>query len=127
MADERASNDAQFAELLNAEGRSISLRIEDGPERLIMRPRGYPLWFVVLCVALPVGIGAAYVTCQAMHHALDPLEVMAVVSGCLAAVFIIAFFLSANRSMAAMGPFCILLYLARNGHTPATLRRALKG
>lgn len=127
MADERPSNDAQVAELLNAEGRSISLRIEDGPERLIVRPRGYPLWFVVLCAALPVGIGAAYVTYQAMRHALDPLEVLAVVSGCLAAVFMIAFFLSANRRMAAMGPFCILDKGGRTLHLPRAGLRLCAG
>lgn len=118
MADERASKDVQFAELLNAEGRSCSLWVEDGREQLIVHPRGYPPWFVVLCVALPVGIGAAYVMYQAMHNAIAPLEVMAVAFGCLAAIFIVAVFLSANRSMAAMGPFCILDKGGRTLHLP---------
>ena len=52
--------DAELAGLLDPERRSIQLRVEDTPERLIVHPRGYPMWIVIASLSLPVGTITAW-------------------------------------------------------------------
>lgn len=41
------------AEILDADGRSISLLVEEDGERYIVHPRWLPSWFVLLCLGIP--------------------------------------------------------------------------
>jgi hypothetical protein len=68
--------DARLAGLLDPKGRSISVGVDDTPERLVAHPRGFPLWFVVVCAVIPVGIFTGYLVNKAFQASLHPFEVL---------------------------------------------------
>jgi hypothetical protein len=100
--------DPQLAALLDPQGRSISVRVTDTPGQLVAQPRGYPLWFVVLCVVIPVGILTGYLGTKAVRQGLDTLEVPAFVVAYLAAAAFIGLFWAMNRRMVSRGDFFVL-------------------
>ena len=100
--------DSRLAVLLDPEGRSVSLCIEESPTEFTAHPCGYPLWFVATCVLTPVGLFAGYLLHKMAREWLHPVEIVALVSGCLAAAAFIGFFRCQNLRMTARGPFFIL-------------------
>jgi hypothetical protein len=101
-------NDPQFAALLDPEGRSISVRVTDTPGQLVAQPRGFPLWFVVLCAVVPVAILTGYLGNKAVRHGLDPLEVSGLVLAYPAAATIIGLVWAMNRRVVSRGVFFVL-------------------
>jgi hypothetical protein len=113
--------EAQLAVLLDPAGRSVSVQVEDTPERLVAHPRGFPLWFVTVCAVIPVGILTGYLVNQALQQGLHPLEVLGLASGFLAAPSLIGLVWWMNRKLIKKGDFLVLdktkrtLTLPRNG------------
>jgi hypothetical protein len=100
--------DAQLAVLLDPEGRSVSVRIEDTPGRLVARPRGFPLWFVLFSLALPLGAYAGLLVNEALPQQLDPLHLVGLPIGCVAALFIVALIYRMNQRQVSKGDFFVL-------------------
>src|SRR5262245_40305456 len=113
--------DARLARLVDPGGRSVSVQVEDTPERLVAHPRGFPLWFVMVCVVIPVGILSGYLVNKAFQQGLHPLEVLGLASGYLAAPTLIGLVWWMNREQVKRGDFFVLdkvqrtLTLPRNG------------
>src|SRR5262249_33422737 len=89
--------DARLARLVDPGGRSVSVEVEDTPERLVARPRGFPLWFVTVCVVIPVGILTGYLATKAFQAGLHPFEVLGLAAGYLAAPTLIGLVWWRNR------------------------------
>jgi hypothetical protein len=100
--------DARLAELLDPRGRSVSVRVDDTPERLVARPRGFPLWFVAVCAVIPVGTFTGYLLNKAFQQAPHPLEILGLISGYLAAATLIGLFWWMNREQMKKGDFFVL-------------------
>jgi hypothetical protein len=100
--------DARLALLLDPEGRSVSVQVDDTPERLVAHPRGFPLWFVTVCAVIPVGILSGYLVNKAFQQGLHPLEVLGLVFGYLAAPTLIGLVWWMNREQVKRGDFFVL-------------------
>jgi hypothetical protein len=117
--------DARLAGLVDPAGRSVSVRVEDTPERLVVRPRGFPLWFVTVCVMIPVSILTGYMATKAFQAGLHPFDVLGLAAGYLAAATLIGLVWRMNREQLKRGDFFVLdkvqrsLALPRSGvHLP---------
>jgi hypothetical protein len=100
--------DSELAVLLDPEGRSVSVRVEDTPERLVAHPHGFPLWFVMICLAIPLGAYAGILGYEAVQGQLDPLYLVGVPLACGAVAFFFAFFRWMNRGQVSKGDFFVL-------------------
>jgi hypothetical protein len=100
--------DARLAGLLDPKGRSISVRVDDTPERLVAHPRGIPLWFVTACVVIPVGLLTAYLANKALQAGLRPFDVLGLAAGYLAAPTLIGLVWWMNREQVMRGDFFVL-------------------
>jgi hypothetical protein len=100
--------DAQLARLLDPEGRSVSVQVDDTPERLVAHPRGFPLWFVTVCVVIPVGIFTGYLVNKAFPQGLHPFDVLGLAAGYLAAPTVIGLVWLLNREQVKRGDFFVL-------------------
>jgi hypothetical protein len=104
--------EAQFAVLLDADGRSIALAIEDTPERLVVQPQGYPLWFVAACLAVPFGGITGILVYGVVEQHLQRSEILFLVlmltGGACAAALILGLFRWLNRQIVAPGDFFIV-------------------
>jgi hypothetical protein len=98
----------EFTQLLNPEGKSILLRVEDSPQRLVVRPAGVPLWGVVLSVTVVLGVLACVLTWRAFGPGLDSLEIAGIFFAPCAAVGCVAFFHAFNSYIESKGTFFIL-------------------
>jgi hypothetical protein len=114
--------DTGLERLLDPEGRSVSVQVEDVPERLVARPRGFPLWFVAVCVVSPVALFAGYLVNKAFLQDLHPLEVLGLAFGCLAAPTLLGIVWWMNREQTKRGDFFVLDKVQR---TLALPRRGL--
>jgi hypothetical protein len=101
-------SEAQSAMLVDPEGRSVSVQVEDTPERLVAHPRGFPLGFVIACVAIPVCIFTGYLANKALHAGLHPFDVLGLAAGCLAAATLIGLAWRMNREQVKKGDFFVL-------------------
>ena len=117
--------DARLARLVDPGGRSVSVQVEDTPERLVARPRGFPLWFVTVCVMIPVSILSGYMATKAFQAGLQPFDVLGLAAGFLAAPTLIGLVWWMNREQVKRGDFFVLdkvqrsLALPRSGvHLP---------
>jgi hypothetical protein len=97
--------DARLAQLVDPAGRSVSVRVENTPERLVAHPRGIPLWFVTVCVLIPLGIVSGYL---AFRGGLRPFDVFGLATGCLAAPTLIGLVWWMNREQVKRGDFFVL-------------------
>jgi hypothetical protein len=102
---ERIDSHAAF---LDPQGRSASAYVIDTPGQLVARPRGYPLWFVVLCAATPVSILTWHLGNKALRQGLDAVEIEALVVAYPAAAFLIGLFWVMNRRIVSRGAFFVL-------------------
>jgi hypothetical protein len=100
--------DSRLPVLLDPAGRSVSVQVEDAPERLVAHPRGYPLWFVTVCVMIPVGILTAYLVNKAFQQGLHPFDILGLVAGYLAAPTLIGLVWWMNREQVNRGDFFVL-------------------
>ncbi len=100
--------DSELAVLLDPEGRSLSVRFEDTPERLVAHPRGIPIWFVTTCLAIPLAAYAGILVYEAVQQQLRLLHFLGVPLGCGAVVFMFAFFRWMNQEQVSKGDFFIL-------------------
>jgi hypothetical protein len=114
--------DARLAGLLDPTGRSISVRVDDAPERLVAHPRGSPLWFVAVCAVIPVGIFTGYLVNKAFQASLHPFDVLGLAAGYLAAPTLIGLVWWMNREQVKRGDFFVLDKVQR---TLALPRRGL--
>jgi hypothetical protein len=112
--------DTPLARLLDPKGRSVSVQVEDTPERLVAHPRGFPLWFVTGCVMIPVAILPGYLVNKAFQQALHPLEILGLASGYLAAPTLIGLFWWMNREQVKRGDFFLLDKVQRTLALPRT-------
>src|SRR4051812_14144229 len=104
--------DAQLAGLLDPAGRSISVRVEDTPDRVAALPRGYSMWFVVGCVTVPFLVFIGIAVYDVVHGQRDvtwlAFYCAALLSGCGAFAFYVALFRWMNRKLIDRGPFFVL-------------------
>jgi hypothetical protein len=100
--------DSELAKFLDPEGRSVSVRVEDTAERLIAQPRGFPLWFVMICLAIPLGGYAGIMVYEVVQRKLDPLHLVGVPLACGAVGFFFALFRWMNRGQVSKGDFFVL-------------------
>jgi hypothetical protein len=100
--------DARLAGLLDPKGRSVSVRVDDTPQRLVAHPRGFPLWFVVVCAVIPVGTLTAYLVHKALQQPLHPVEILGLACGYLAAPTLIGLVWWMNRKQTRRGDFFVL-------------------
>ena len=100
--------DARLARLVDPGGRSVSVQVEDTPERLVARPRGFPLWFVTVCVMTPVGILTGYVVTKAFQGGLHPFHVLGLAAGSVAVPTLIGLVWWMNREQVKRGDFFVL-------------------
>jgi hypothetical protein len=100
--------DARLALLVDPWGRSVSVQLEDTPERLVAHPRGIPLWFVTACVVIPVGILTGYLAHKALQAGLRPFDVLGLAAGYLAAPTLIGLVWWMNREQVKRGDFFVL-------------------
>ena len=100
--------DSQLALLLDPEGRSVSVQVDDTPERLVAHPRGFPLWFVTVCVVIPVGIFTGYLVNKAFQQGLHPFDVLGLAAGYLAAPTVIGLVWLMNQEQVKRGDFFVL-------------------
>jgi hypothetical protein len=114
--------DARLALLVDPGGRSVSVQVEDTPERLVAHPRGIPLWFVTACVVIPVGIVTGYLANKAFQAGLDPFDVLGLAAGYLAAATFIGLVWWMNQEQVKRGDFFVLEKVQR---TLALPRRGL--
>ena len=117
--------DARLSRLVDPGGRSVSVRVEDTPERLVAHPRGFPLWFVTVCVMIPVAMLTGYLANKAFQAGLHPFDVLGLAAGYLAAPTLMAMAWWMNREQVKRGDFFVLdkiqrtLALPRSGvHLP---------
>jgi hypothetical protein len=100
--------DARLARLLDPKGRSVSVQVEDTPERLVAHPRGFPLWFVTACVVIPVGIFTGYLVNKAFQQGLHPFDVLGLAAGYLAVPTVIGLVWLMNQKQVERGDFFVL-------------------
>src|SRR5712692_1538701 len=100
--------DSQLAQLVDPAGRSVSVQVEDAPERLVARPRGIPLWFVTACVVIPVGLLTAYLAHRALQAGPRPFDVLGLAAGFLAAPTLIGLVWWMNQEEVKRGDFFVL-------------------
>jgi hypothetical protein len=117
--------EARLARLVDPGGRSVSVQVEDTPERLVAHPRGFPLWFVSVCVVIPVGILTGCLATKAFQAGLESFDVLGLAAGYLAAPTLIGLVWWTNREQVKSGDFFVLdkvqrtLALPRSGvHLP---------
>src|SRR5262249_24280901 len=95
--------------------------MEDTPKRLVAHPRGIPLWFVTVCVMIPVGVVTGYRANKAFQAGLDPFDVLGLAAGFHAAPTFIGLVWWMNGEQVKRGDFFVLdkfqrtLTLPRNG------------
>jgi hypothetical protein len=100
--------DARLARLVNPVGRSVSVQVEDRPDRLVAHPHGFPLWFVTACVMIPVSIFTGYVVTKAFQAGLHPFDVLGLAAGYLAAPTLIGLVWWMNWEQLKRGDFFVL-------------------
>jgi hypothetical protein len=100
--------DARLARLVDPGGRSVSVQVEDTPEQLVAHPRGIPLWFVTVCVLVPLGIVSGYLANKAFQGGLQPFDVFGLALGCLAAPAFIGLIWLLNQEQVKRGDFFVL-------------------
>jgi hypothetical protein len=105
---DREPTDAQLAVLLDPAGRSQSVRVADMPATLVAQPRGIPMWFVILCALLPLGVCIAYVVHQVAQQAFVPVDLLGVLLGVPAVATFIGIVWWVNQKTIAMGDFFVL-------------------
>jgi hypothetical protein len=119
--------DARLARLVDPGGRSVSVQVEDTPERLVAHPRGFPLWFVTVCVMIPVSILTGYLATKAFPPGLHPFEVLGLAAGYLAAPTLIAMVWWMNREQVKRGDFFVLDKVQRSLALPRSGVHLLHG
>jgi hypothetical protein len=100
--------DARLAGLVEPVGRSVSVQVEDTPERLVARPCGFPLWFVTVCMIIPVSILTAYMAIMVFQAGLRPFDMLGLAAGYLAAPMLIGLVWWQNREQVKRGDFFVL-------------------
>ncbi len=100
--------DAQLARLVDPGGRSVSIQVEDTPERLVAHPRGIPLWFVTVCVVIPVGLLTGFLANKAFQAGLQGFDLVALATGYLAAPTFIGLVWWMNHEQVKHGDFFVL-------------------
>ena len=115
--------DAHLAQLIDPGGRSVSVWVEDTPERLVAHPRGIPLGLVTACVVIPVGLLTGYLANKAFQAGLRPFDVLGLAAGYLAAPTLIGLVWWLNREQVKRGDFFVLDKVQR---TLALPRRGLR-
>jgi hypothetical protein len=106
--DAELTTDARLALLVDPRGRSVSIRVEDTPERIVAHPRGIPLWFVTACAVIPVGILTGYLANKAFQSGLQPFDVLGLAAGYLAAPTLIGLVWWMNREQVKRGDFFVV-------------------
>jgi hypothetical protein len=117
--------DARLAQLVNPGGRSVSVQVEETPERIVAHPRGFPLWFVTVSAMIPVSILTGYLATKAFQGGLHTFDVLGLAAGYLAVPTLIGLVWWMNREQVKRGDFFVLdkaqrtLALPRSGlHLP---------
>jgi hypothetical protein len=100
--------DAQLALLLDPEGQSVSVQVDDTPEHLVAQSCGFPLWLATVCAVIPVGIGTVYLVNKAFQQGLHPFDVLGLATGYLAAPTFIGLVWLLNREQVKKGEFFVL-------------------
>jgi len=100
--------DAELAGLLDPERRSIQLRVEDTPERLIVHPRGYPMWIVVASLSLPVGAIATWLVHDLVRDIKDSIALAVLPLSVIVAALFSGFIWLINCGVIRHGSFFIL-------------------
>jgi hypothetical protein len=111
----------QLAALLEPEGYSLYLDIEDTTEKLIAHPLGMPTWVYSICILGPCVIGIATVINEFGRHGINFLFLLFLVAGLITPLFLFPLCSMVNRKYTERGDFFILdkleksLSLPRNG------------
>src|SRR5262245_7105699 len=102
-------NDVDLAYLLAPQDCSPSVAIDDTPERLVARPLGYPLPWVIFFILVPLVTMTVYAVLQATRQRVDPEMIGFLAFGWLGpASFLIALFYAINRGIVSKGDFFVL-------------------
>jgi hypothetical protein len=115
------SDNAIAAELLNPKGRSMFIRVADSPERLVVTPRGIPIWFAAICLCIPLALLMADLGRKAFQSALTPFDFVGLTVALLAVTTFLLVIWWYNRAEAKRGEFFVLdklrrtITLPRNG------------
>jgi hypothetical protein len=110
-------------ELLDPESGSMFLRVDDSLERLVVTPRGVPMWFAATCISIPVIVLTAYLGRQALHSGLRPFDIAGLAMAWLVLPTFLAVVWWYNRSEAKRRAFFVLDKLRRTITLP---RRSLQ-
>ena len=98
----------QLAALLEPEGYSLYLDIEDTPEKLIAHPLGMPTWIYSICILGPCVFGIAAVLVEFGRHGFDFLLLLLLVACLLTPLVLFPFCTMVNRKYIERGDFFIL-------------------
>lgn len=102
-------SESQLAQLVDPEGSSLSVWIEDTPDRLVAHPRGIPLWFVTVCVVIPGVLLIGALVYAVIHEGFHPFSlILGIAMSIPAAAFVIGLVWLINRERARKGDFFIL-------------------
>jgi hypothetical protein len=119
--------EARLARWVDPGGRSVSVQVEDTPERLVAHPRGFPLWFVTVCVTIPVSILTGYMATKAFQSGLHPFDVLGLAAGYLAAPTLLGMVWWMNRGQVKRGDFFVLDKVQRSLALPRSGVRLPQG
>ena len=73
--------DEQLATWVDADSDMIWYRVEDNANELSVRPAPLPLWFVMLCVTVPVVVFIVWIVSRVIDAGFDGIEAVAFVVG----------------------------------------------
>jgi hypothetical protein len=119
--------DARLSRLVDPGGRSVSVCVEDTPKRLVAHPRGFPLWFVAVCLMLPTSVLTGYVVTRQFQARLQPIDILALAAGYLAAATLIGLSWWMNQEQLKRGDFFVLDKVQRSLALPRSGVRLSQG
>jgi hypothetical protein len=101
-------SDAVLNSLLDPEGRAFYLKIEESEDAITVRPTGIPVWFLLLCLSLPIGGLVAVAAVKWLHNELDSMLIAMMTIAPPAGIACFALVAFMNRTMLAKGDYFVL-------------------
>src|SRR5262249_39747337 len=90
------------------DGTSISLKIEDSTQKLLVRPTGIPISWLLLSAAGVLGFLVWFFIQKAFNRGLDPLDILSLVVALGAVPGVIGFFHLLNSHILSKGVYFVL-------------------
>jgi hypothetical protein len=100
--------DGQMASLLDPQGRSVGVKIEDTAEALVARPGLFPLWVVALSCSAVLGVAGWYWTVKAGRQGLDQQDAKAIAVFAVVALLLFVGVWAINRYLRSKGDYFVL-------------------